>query len=188
MAHYVIFTKVVTLTLPFIRFSKKKVLHCRVSRSTSAAKKIRTIGQVVWPVEPSEDGQTDKQDKQTDRQTDRQTAVTNILCKNRRFCKSNESRSESGYFAKPLSFNCVINIYCDKSRSNVKGQRSKAKGQGHSQFSPSASNEKCTMGRVLLMIQYYYNSRKYVTLTFDMWPWLVSLTLTLMFDLEVDLV
>ena len=30
------------------------------------------------------DGQTDKQ---TDRQTDRQTAVTNILCKNLRFCK-----------------------------------------------------------------------------------------------------
>ena len=30
------------------------------------------------------DGQTNRQ---TDRQTDRQTAVTNILCKNLRFCK-----------------------------------------------------------------------------------------------------
>ena len=39
------------------------------------------------------------------------------------------------------------------------------------------------MGRVLFMIKYYYNSRKYVTLTLDMWPWLVSLTLTLIFDL-----
>ena len=28
------------------------------------------------------------------------------------------------------------------------------------------------MGRVLFMIKYYYNNRKYVTLTFDMWPWL----------------
>ena len=32
MAHYLFCTKVVTLTLPFIRFSKKKVLHCRVCR------------------------------------------------------------------------------------------------------------------------------------------------------------
>ena len=34
------------------------------------------------------DGQTNRQTRrQTDRQTDRQTAVTNILCKNLRFCK-----------------------------------------------------------------------------------------------------
>ena len=67
--HYLIFTKVVTLTLPFVRLSKKKVLHCRVSR------KIRTIGQSVWPVEPLKtDKQTNRQaDRQTDKQTDRQT-------------------------------------------------------------------------------------------------------------------
>ena len=47
---------------------------------TSVAKRIRTIGPVLWPVHPS------KTDKHTDRQ-DRQTAVTNILCKNLRFCK-----------------------------------------------------------------------------------------------------
>ena len=41
---------------------------------------------------------------------------------------TNENRSESGYFAKQLSFYCVINLYCDKSRSNVKGQRPKVKG------------------------------------------------------------
>ena len=201
MAHYVILTKVVTLTLIFIRFLPKKKCQGPWNwvHELSNFQKDRTSRVACTSCNY---GQTNRQ---TDKQTDRQTAVTNILCKNLRFCKvtnrgdqytlrkseisqSNESRSESGYFAKPLSFNCVINIYCDKSRSNVKGQRSKAKGQGHSQFSPSASNEKCTMGRVLLMIQYYYNSRKYVTLNFDMWPWLVSLTLTLMFDLEVDLV
>ena len=66
-------------------------------------------------------------------------------------------------------------------------QHVNVKGQGHSQFSPNASNEKCTMGRVLFMITYYYNSGKFVTLTFDMWPWPFCLTLTLMFDLEVDI-
>ena len=33
----------------------------------------------------------------------------------------NESRSESGYFAKALSFYCVIDLDCNKSRSKVKG-------------------------------------------------------------------
>ena len=49
------------------------------------------------------------------------------------------------------------------------------------------SNEKCTMGRVLFRIQYHYHNKKYVTFTFDIWPWLFSLTLTLIFDLEIDL-
>ena len=42
-----------------------------------------------------------------------------------------------------------------------------------SQFGPNASNENCTMVRVLFRIKYYYNSRKYLTLTFnlDIWPW-----------------
>ena len=46
------------------------------------------------------------------------------------------------------------------------------------------------MGRVLFMIKYYYNSRKYVTLTFDIWhddldlfswPWPWCLTLRLIY-------
>ena len=81
-------------------------------------------------------------DKQTNRQRwqDRQTKPLRprwpIYFRKSKISKSkswrwwrNESRSESGYFAKPLSFNCVIDIDCDKSMSNVKGQRSKAKGQ-----------------------------------------------------------
>ena len=84
MAHYVIFTKVVTLTLTFIRFQKKKI--CVVLEPEYIiCQKIRTINPVVWPVDRE---LTDRQtNKQTDRQTDRQTAVTNILCKNLRFCK-----------------------------------------------------------------------------------------------------
>ena len=106
MAHYVIFTKVMTLTLNFIRFQQKKIWKV-LDPDYISCKKIRTIGPVVWPVhrEPT--------DKHANRQTDRQTVVTNILCKNLRFCKvtnrgdqytlqkstilqSNESRSESG--------------------------------------------------------------------------------------------
>ena len=73
MAHYVIFTKVVTLTLTFIRFQKKLIfgsflnqIHhiqkIRIDRSSGVACTSRT------------DGQTDKQtNRQTDKQTDRQT-------------------------------------------------------------------------------------------------------------------
>ena len=60
-------------------------------------------------------------------------------------------------------------------------QHVNVKGQWHSQFSPNASHEKCTMGRVLSMIKYYYNSGKYVTLTFDIWPWPLCLTLRLIY-------
>ena len=68
MAHYVNFTKVMTLTLNFIRFQKKKIWKV-LDPDYISCKKIRTIGPVVWPVhrEP-----TDKQaNRQTDRQTDR---------------------------------------------------------------------------------------------------------------------
>ena len=68
MAHYVIFTKVVTLTLIFIRFKKKKILG-RTNQNTSHVKKSGR-SPVVWPVHRE---QTDKQtDRQSDRQTDRQ--------------------------------------------------------------------------------------------------------------------
>ena len=90
MAHYLIFTKVVTLTLPFIRFSKKKILHCRVVQKTSFVKKIRTIGQAVWPVERFEDRQTYKQ---TNTQTDRGDQYT---LRKSEISQSNESRSKSG--------------------------------------------------------------------------------------------
>ena len=66
-------------------------------------------------------------------------------------------------------------------------QHVNVKGQEHSQFGHKASNEKCTMDSALFRIQYHYNSQKYVTLTFDIWHWLLSLTLTLMYDLEIDL-
>ena len=66
MAHYVIFTKVVTLTLTFIRFQKKKI--CVVLEPEYIiCQKIRTIGPVVWPVH------RELTDRQTNRQTDRQT-------------------------------------------------------------------------------------------------------------------
>ena len=84
MADYVIFTKVVTLTLIFIRFSPKNFARVLGTEYISC-QNFRKIEPVVWPVHRSI---TDRQtDKQTDRQTDRQTAVTNILCKNLRFCK-----------------------------------------------------------------------------------------------------
>ena len=50
------------------------------------------------------------------------------------------------------------------------------------QFGPNSLNERCIM--ILFMMKYYYNSRKYVTLTFEIWPWLI---LTLIFDFEIDI-
>ena len=75
MAHYVIFTKVVTLTLTFIRFWKQQNWMV-LEQSTSAVKKSRRS--VQWC------GLYVATDRQTDRQT---AAVTNILCENRRFHK-----------------------------------------------------------------------------------------------------
>ena len=113
MAHYVKFTKVVTLTLTLIRFWPRN--FARVLRVESiCCQNFRKIGPVLWPVERS------RTDKHTNNQTDRQTVVTNILCKNLRFCKvtnrgdqytlqkstilqSNEKRSESADFAKSLN-------------------------------------------------------------------------------------
>ena len=85
MAHYVIFTKVVTLTMTFIRFQKKKIWVV-FELEYIICQKIRTIGPVVWPVHRE---QTDKQtDRQTRRQTDRQTD------------RQMKGHSESAYFAK----------------------------------------------------------------------------------------
>ena len=60
---------------------KKKSSALSRVQNTSSAKKIKTIGRAVRPVEPL------KTDTQTNGQTNRQTAVTNILSENRRFRK-----------------------------------------------------------------------------------------------------
>ena len=84
--------------------------------------------------------------------------------------QTNENRTESGNTLRK----CKFKREDDDVMSNRFFQTASLtltttfQGQRHSQFSPSASNEKCTMGRVLFMIKYYYDSRKYVTLTFDM--------------------
>ena len=79
-ANYLIFTKVVTLTLPFIRFSKNWI-PIVLGLEDIFCQKIRTIGPAVWPVH------RERTDRQTDTHTDTQTAVTNILFENRRFRK-----------------------------------------------------------------------------------------------------
>ena len=73
MSYYVIFTKVVTLTLTVTRILPK---NCDgvLGPEYINCKNFRNIGPVVWPVRSRTDGQTNRQtDKQTNRQTDRQT-------------------------------------------------------------------------------------------------------------------
>ena len=188
MAHYVIFTKVVTLTLTFIRFQKKKigVVH---EPEYIICQKIRTINPVVWPVDRE---LTDRQtNKQTDRQTDRQTAVTNILCKNLRFCKvtnrgdqytlqkstilqSNERALRECILCKIRLTDWVIYLV------DWQWQRSRTQLIG-----PNDSNEKCTMSRVLFVINMAAIQKirdldlLHLTLTFflDLWPWYLTLRL-----------
>ena len=64
MAHYVIFTKVVTLTLIFIRFSPKNFARVLGTEYISC-QNFGKIEPVVWPVHRS------ITDRQTDRQTDK---------------------------------------------------------------------------------------------------------------------
>ena len=64
MAHYVIFTKVVTLTLTVTQILPKNFAEVLLLEYISC-KNLRKIRPVLWPVEPS------RTDKQTDRQTDR---------------------------------------------------------------------------------------------------------------------
>ena len=113
-----VFHKSGDLDLAFYPIFKKKSSALSRVQMTSSAKKIRTIGQAVRPVEPL------KTDKQTNRHTNRGDQYT---FRKSKISKSNESRSESGYFAKALTFYWVIDLDCNKSNSKVKGQ-------GHSQF------------------------------------------------------
>ena len=87
MAHYLIFTKVVTLTLPADRFSFFFV-RIVLGLEDTFCQNIRTIGPAVWSVHR----------EKTDRQTNRQTAVTNILCENRRFRKVKMAMVKIGTF------------------------------------------------------------------------------------------
>ena len=122
MAHYVKFTKVVTLTLTLIRFWPRN--FARVLRVESiCCQNFRKIGPVLWPVERS------RTDKHTNNQTDRQTVVTNILCKNLRFCKVMKGHSESAYFAKLVLQTEWFTLLWQRSRTQSIG--------------PNDSNERC---------------------------------------------
>ena len=70
MAHYLIFTKVVTLTLPIDRFSKK-IVRIVLGLEDIFCQKIRTIGPAVWSVHR----------EKTDRQTNERALRECILCK-----------------------------------------------------------------------------------------------------------
>ena len=74
---------------------KKKNSAMSWVENTSVLKKIRTIGPVVWPVQPL------RTDIQTDRQTNRGDQYT--LRKVFRLSQSNEKHSESADFAKSLN-------------------------------------------------------------------------------------
>ena len=85
------------LDLAFYPIFKKKSSALSRVQKTSSGKKIRTIGQAVRPVERS------KTDKQTNnKQTNRQNRGDQYTLRKSEISQSNESRSESGYFAKSL--------------------------------------------------------------------------------------
>ena len=145
-------------------------------------------------------GQTNRHtNKQTDRQTDRQTVVTNILCKNLRFCKvtnrqtdrqtnrgdqytlqkstilqSNERALRECILCKIGLTDWVIYLV------DWQWQRSRTQPIG-----PNDSNEKCAMSRVLFGINIAAIQKirdldlLHLTLTFflDIWPWYLTLRL-----------
>ena len=119
--HYLIFTKVVTLTLPFVRLSKKKVLHCRVSRRHLLQKNQddRTSGAACRAFEDRQTNrQTDKQ-TQTDRQTDRGDQYTFRKSKISKIMKA--AQRAGLLFETTTFFYSAIDIDCNMSRWKVKG-------------------------------------------------------------------
>ena len=155
------------LDLAFYPIFKKKSCCMVLGQKTSSAKKFqddRTSGVIC----------TSRKDRKTDKQTktDKQMKATQRV----------------GYFTKLLSFSdCIIDIDYNMSMSMVKNTRSimvvklPMKSVQWVEYTLTA------------VIKYYYNSGKYVTLTFDLWHMTLTkigdffLTLTFMLDLEVDL-
>ena len=157
-----------------------------------AVKFSEMIGPVVWPVHRDNYGQTNRHtDKQTDRQTDRQTVVTNILCKNLRFCKvTNRGDQYTLQKSTILQSNERALLECILCKIGLTDwviylvdwlwQRSRTQSIG-----PSDSNEKCAMSRVLFRINIAAIQKIrdldliHLTLTFslDLWPWYLTLIL-----------
>ena len=156
MGHYVISTKVVTLTLIFIRFSPKKIARVLGTEYISC-QNFRKIEPVVWPVHRAiTDRQTDRQtNRQTDRQTDERALRECILCK--------------------IGLTDWVIYLVD-----WQWQRSRTQSIG-----PNDSNEKCAMSRVLFGINIAAIQKirdldlLQLTLTFflDLWPWYLTLRL-----------
>ena len=98
MAYYVIFTKAVTLTLTVYPIFQKFKMPGSYELHTSAAKESERSDQYcdLYTLLRRTNKQTDKQ---TDRQTNRGDQYT---LQKSTILQSNESRSESGYFAKSL--------------------------------------------------------------------------------------
>ena len=150
---------------------------CRIK----CKKKILIVAK-LWPV----GGVTDKQtDKQTDRQTNGTDQYTLRKCPSgfrkvtNRGDQSTILQSNESRFAKlqvqtwrwwrndqSLLSDSIIDLDYNMSMSKVKDTVNLVLHQMKS------------VQWVLSMIKYYYNSGKYVTLTFDMWPWPFCLTLT----------
>ena len=155
MAHYVIFTKVVTLTLIFIRFLPKKIARV-LGTEYMSCRIFRKIGLVVWPVHRAiTDRQTDKQQKSTILQSNERALRECILCK--------------------IGLTDWVIYLVD-----WQWQRSRTQSIG-----PNDSNEKCAMSRVLFGINIAAIQKirdldlLHLTLTFflDLWPWYLTLRL-----------
>ena len=168
-------------------FNKKKFGRSLI-QITSAVKKIRTIGPVVWPVhrEPTDkhaNRQTDRRGGQctstilqvTNRQTDRQTnRGDQYTLQKSTILQSNERALRECILCKIGLTDWVIYLV------DWQWQRSRTQSIG-----PNDSNEKCAMSRVLFGINIAAIQKirdldlLHLTLTFflDIWPWYLTLRL-----------
>ena len=168
MAHYVIFTKVVTLTLIFIRFSPKNFARVLGTEYISC-QNFRKIEPVVWPVHRA------ITDRQTNRQTDRQThRGDQYTLQKSTILQSNERALLECILCKIGLTDWVIYLV------DWQWQRSRTQSIG-----PNDSNEKCAMSRVLFGINIAAIQKirdldlLHLTLTFflNIWPWHLTLRL-----------